>query len=72
MKMMITVSYLKNSTLSKMGLIILKMDQPAIMRVITRVIMMVLTHTLHLNLVKIKNLQDTIAQNKKSIQHTTQ
>ena len=55
-----------------MGLIILNMDQPEIVRMIIKVMMMVLTHTLGPHQMAMKNSQDTVTQQKSKTQQTTQ
>ena len=55
-----------------MGLIILKMAQTEIMRLITQMMMMVLTHILYHHLVTMNNPQDPMIQQKKNTQHTSQ
>ena len=67
-----TMSHRNNSIPSTMGLIILSMAQPAIVVIITQVMMMVPTHTLHPHQVEMTNLQDPMKQYKRRTQNTTQ
>ena len=71
MKMM-TISHLTKRTLRTMGIIILNMDQPEIVRMIIKVMMMVLTHTLGLHQMTMKNPKYPMKQQKGKTQKKTQ
>ena len=64
MLMSMNTSHLMKIELRKMGLIILTMPPPVIIRVITQVTMTVLTHTFHPHPMMMIITQDTITQHK--------
>ena len=67
-----TMSHPMKSTLSTMVIIILTMAQPAIVRMIIQVIIMFMTHTLGPYQISMTNPQDTMTQQKRNNQQTTQ